>query len=403
MKITYLHQYFNTPDMPGGTRSYEMARRLVAMGHEVNMVTSWREADGRKGWFVTDEAGIKVHWLPVPYSNRMGFAARIRAFFHFALRSAHHAASLDADIVFATSTPLTIALPGVYAARRRKVPMVFEVRDLWPDVPYAMGALNNRLVFWAAERLEKLAYKSSAHVIALTPTMRDFISGKGIPLSNITSIPNLANLDAFQVGRKKQDGTKTILYCGNLGPAHGPEYLVELAKYFHDHGLNIKIEVIGGGKLLDALIQASADHGCIDKTISFHGPKPKNLVSEFYLGADATIMTITDCELLYRHSVQNKFFDSLAAGKPVIANYRGYASELAEIMNAGLIVDRNDMDAAATRIASYLGDQEGLIQAGKNARRLAEKEFDADILAERLEQVFLSVLPVNLRNPRVNA
>lgn len=402
MKITYLHQYFNTPNMPGGTRSYEMARRLVAMGHDVNMVTSWREADGRKGWFVTDEAGIKVHWLPVPYSNRMGFGERIRAFFQFALRSAQRAAALEADIVFATSTPLTIALPAVYAARRRKVPMVFEVRDLWPDVPHAMGALNNKFVFWAAERLEKFAYRTSAHVIALTPTMRDFVSGKGIPLSKITSIPNLANLDAFQMGRKQQDGRKTILYCGNLGPAHGPEYLVELAEYFHDHGLNIKIEVIGGGKLLDALIQTSTDHGCIDRTISFHGPKPKNQVSDFYLGADATIMTITDCELLYRHSVQNKFFDSLAAGKPVIANYRGYASELAEIMNAGLIVERDDIGAAATKIASYLADQERVFQAGANARKLAEEEFDAEMLAQRLERVFLSVLSDNSGKPKVN-
>ncbi len=375
--------------MPGGTRSYEMARHLVAMGHELNMVTSWREADGRKSWFVTDEAGIKVHWLPVPYSNRMGFNERILAFFKFALLSAHKAASFDSDIIFATSTPLTIALPAVYAARRRKVPMVFEVRDLWPDVPYAMRALNNNFVFWAAEQLEMFAYRKSEHIIALTPTMRDFISGKGISLSKITSIPNLANLDTFRVGRKQNDRMKVILYCGNLGPAHGPEYLVELAKYFYDHALNIKIEVIGDGKLLESLKHASAHYGCIDKTIVFHGPKPKNQVADFFLDADATIMTITDCELLYRHSVQNKFFDSLAAGKPVIANYRGYASELAEIMNAGLIVDRNDITAAASQIAEYLGDQEVILLAGKNARKLAEDRFSQDKLGAQLEQVLL--------------
>ncbi len=71
--------------MAGGTRSYEMARRLVANGHEVNMVTSWREEDERKDWFVTDEAGIRVHWLPVPYSNKMSHGERIRAFFRFAV------------------------------------------------------------------------------------------------------------------------------------------------------------------------------------------------------------------------------------------------------------------------------------------------------------------------------
>jgi hypothetical protein len=68
MRITYLHQYFNTPDMSGGTRSYEMARRLVTKGHEVNMITSWREDDGRKGWFQTE--GLQCIGMPVPYSTR---------------------------------------------------------------------------------------------------------------------------------------------------------------------------------------------------------------------------------------------------------------------------------------------------------------------------------------------
>ena len=129
--------------MAGGTRSYEMARRLVAMGHEVNMVTSWREPDGRNDWFTTDEAGIQVHWLPVPYSNHMSYNQRIASFFKFAWGAARKAATLPADVVFATSTPLTISLPGVYAARRQKVPMVFEVRDLWAELPIATVASSS--------------------------------------------------------------------------------------------------------------------------------------------------------------------------------------------------------------------------------------------------------------------
>ncbi|POQ98360.1 glycosyltransferase WbuB [Alkalispirochaeta sphaeroplastigenens] len=391
MKITYLHQYFNTPAMSGGTRSYEMARRLVAMGHEVNMITSWRDTDEKVRWFETDESGIKVHWLPVPYSNSMGFSERIRAFLKFAIQSARRAASLESDIVFATSTPLTIALPAVYAARRRRVPMVFEVRDLWPDVPYAIGAIKSRALFWIAGRLERFSYKAATHIIALTPTMRDFISGKGVALSKITSIPNLASLDAFSMGTKRNDTrTKTILYCGNLGPAHGPEFLLELAKIFYDRQMQIKIEVVGGGKLLDRLMSDAGTHGCLGNAIFFHGPLPKKEVDHFYNEADATIMTIADCELLYRHSVQNKFFDSIAAGKPVIANYRGYASELAETMNAGLIVERNNIAAAASKIADFLKDDECLQRMGMNARQLAEKDFDADLLARRLEHVLLS-------------
>jgi UDP-N-acetylglucosamine:LPS N-acetylglucosamine transferase len=133
VRIIYLHQYFTTPEMPGGTRSYEMARRLVASGHEVHMVTTWREPISSVDWFRTEEAGIQVHWLPLPYSNRMRHSQRVGTFFRFAWAAARKAASLSGDLVFATSTPLTIALPGIYASRRGKIPLVFEVRDLCPS------------------------------------------------------------------------------------------------------------------------------------------------------------------------------------------------------------------------------------------------------------------------------
>ena len=86
MTILYLHQYFNTPKMSGGTRSYEMARRLVKMGHDVHMVTSYRDETDKKDWFITNEDGIIVHWLPLLYSNKMNYTQRIKAFFNFAIK-----------------------------------------------------------------------------------------------------------------------------------------------------------------------------------------------------------------------------------------------------------------------------------------------------------------------------
>src|SRR5690606_33152003 len=180
MRIIYLHQYFNTLDMPGGTRSYEMARKLVAAGHEVHMVTSWRNDDGRPaGWFQTDEAGIRVHWLPVPYSNHMSYLQRVLAFFRFAFLSLGKAKELNGDVVFATSTPLTIALPAVLAARSKKIPLVFVVRDLWPELPVAMVALRNPMLKWLATRLEKWAYYNSEAIIALSPGMKQGVIRAG--------------------------------------------------------------------------------------------------------------------------------------------------------------------------------------------------------------------------------
>lgn len=133
--------------MSGGTRSYEMARRMVAAGHEVHMITSYREqGECRKDWCQTDESGIQVHWYPVPYSNLMGFAQRLKAFFAFALAARRKASELESDILFATSTPLTIAPSAVPAARKKRIPMVFEVRDLWPEMPIASGVLRNPML-----------------------------------------------------------------------------------------------------------------------------------------------------------------------------------------------------------------------------------------------------------------
>src|SRR3546814_15804551 len=84
MKILYLHQYFTTPSMPGGTRSYEMAKRLVAAGHEVHIITSWHEHTDKAEWCTDQIDGIHIHWLPVPYSNKIGFTRRVPAFVWFA-------------------------------------------------------------------------------------------------------------------------------------------------------------------------------------------------------------------------------------------------------------------------------------------------------------------------------
>jgi hypothetical protein len=187
MRVAYLHQYFREPSESGGTRSYEFARRWVAQGHDVNIVTT-EQSRGQafSGWQVREVEGISVHRLYLPYDNKMSHAERIRAFLKFSLAAGPRAVKIGGDIVFASSTPLTIAIPGIWAARRLGVPMVFEVRDLWPEVPIAMGALNGRIPRHLSRSLEKLAYRHSSAIIALSPGIAEAISqnpgARGIPI-----------------------------------------------------------------------------------------------------------------------------------------------------------------------------------------------------------------------------
>ena len=158
--------------MTGGTRSYEMAKRLVRDGHSVEMITTDRDRDsGGKQWRVTNEDGITVHWLSVPYSQNMHATQRIRAFLVFAVRSTFKACSLRVDLVFATSTPLTIAIPAMIAKTFQRVPFVFEIRDIWPKAAIAVGMLKNPLAIAIAKWLEKLAYKKADKIYRAGPIL----------------------------------------------------------------------------------------------------------------------------------------------------------------------------------------------------------------------------------------
>jgi glycosyltransferase involved in cell wall biosynthesis len=398
VRIVYLHQYFNTPDMAGGTRSFEMARRLVARGHQVDLVTSSRDRGREGGWYTTVEAGIRVHWLPVPYDNKMSFGQRFRAFLRFAFAASRRAASLPADVVFATSTPLTIVFPGIYSAWRRRVPLVFEVRDLWPDVPIAMGVIRNPVAIWLARALERLAYRYSKHIVALAPGMRVDILGKGVAAHKVSVIPNGCDRGVFGVDhasavaalRASRDWLgqrRLVLFGGTLGLANGVGYLVSIAEAMRRLDPEIRFVVIGDGAERAAIAELARHKGVLDQTFFMPGAMPKRELAVWLAACDMAVGLFSGPRVLWKDAVQNKFFDALAAGKPVACNFSGFQSELAVQHDVGLIFDAEDAELAARQMHSKLNDDAWLAAVRVRALRLAADDFDRDRLAERLGDV----------------
>jgi glycosyltransferase involved in cell wall biosynthesis len=397
VRVVYLHQYFSTPSMAGGARSYQMARRLVAMGHEVIMVTSDQHPSANApAWRESREAGIRVLWAAVPYDNVMGYAARIKAFLTFAWRSARKAAELRGDVVFATSTPLTIALPAAYAAWRSKCPMVFEVRDLWPAVPIAIGAIRNPLLKAAARWLERFAYRNAAHVVALAPGMAADIVAAGYPADRVTVIPNGCDLDVFAgeaLGRAIRErhawlGERPLLvFAGTFGLVNGMDYLVRLAASIAKIDADVRIVGVGTGRELAATKALAEQLGVLGRNFFLVGQQPKADVAGWLQAADMTIALFTGPEIVWRDAVQNKFFDSLAAGKPVANNFEGWQAKVAAEAGAGLILSPTDHDAAARDVVRALRDPEWLRAAGAAAGTLARSRFNRDALAAELAKV----------------
>lgn len=400
MKIVYLHQYFNTPSMVGGTRSYELARRLVAKGHQVEMVTSWREPGARRGWFTSVEEGINVHWLPVPYGNHMSYRQRIVAFLRFAVAAARKAASFDADVVYATSTPLTIALPAVHAARRMRCPMVFEVRDLWPAVPIAMGALRNPLSRWAARRLEKFAYRHSRKIVALSPGMADGVAATGYRVADLSVIPNSADLELFagdgqgahrfRRAHPELGEHPIILYPGTFGRVNGVEWLVRLAAEARHRQLPCVFVFIGEGSEKKATERLAAELGLLGVNCFIYSAKSKAGIVDAFNAAELVASVTIDLPALEANSA-NKFFDALAAGRPVAINYGGWQADLIRKHQLGMVWPRDPVQAAQA-LGRWLGNPELSQLAGRRARSLAEQQFDRELLANQLAGLLTEVV-----------
>lgn len=384
--------------MSGGTRSYEMARRLVEKGHEVHVITSWRGKRESNGWFSTLEAGIHVHWLPVQYSNSMSYARRIIAFVRFAILSAAKCASLKCDLIFATSTPLTIAIPAVYASRKQGVPMVFEVRDLWPELPIAIGALKSRVLQKWAYALERWAYRNSEAIVALSPGMRDGIIRAGYPLERIVTIPNSSDNDyfisdeeevkKFRYARPWLGDRPLIVYAGTFGRINGVSYLVDLAVEIRELDPTVCILLVGEGQERSLIEDNARRAGVLGKNLFIEEAISKKDVPVLLSAADISCSLFLDIPAMRANSA-NKFFDSLASSKPVLLNYGGWQADLVKRFGCGLVTWGLNVKAASLVVVKAINDKEWLRKAGQASKYLAEDYFARDQLAKQLEQVLL--------------
>ena len=397
MKIIYLHQYFNTPEMPGSTRSYEMAIRMIQAGHDVEIITSNRQKYFKQKTEIYE--GIKVHWIPVPYNNHMNFRLRVYAFLKFSLLSTIKALQLKGDIIFATSTPLTIAIPGLIASKLKNRKLIFEVRDLWPDIPIAIGFLKNRLLIFLSKLLEKTTYKNSDLIVALSPGMKSGILEKGISQSKVIVIPNSCDNELFEKkanpSEKLKDffstNEKVLLYAGTIGKANGLSYLVKMASALQAIRSSVKILVIGEGAEKKELISLASEKDLLNKYIFFMNPvSKKEMVFAFQKASFCSSIFIDLKEL--RANSANKFFDALAASKPILINYGGWMKDLISDHGNGISAHGKDIDSVAFDLDSKINNDQWLHEAGQKSKKLSKTLFDRDMLAKnmikKIEEVF---------------
>jgi glycosyltransferase involved in cell wall biosynthesis len=399
LKVVYLHQYFNTADVAGGTRSYEFARRLAGRGHEVHVVTSSR-SNGRRDrtWRVTNVEGINIHAISQPYDNAMGPRERLDAFLRFAVYSAIRARSLRGDIVFATSTPLTIALPAIMATLGRKTPFVMEVRDLWPSVPIALGYLRNPVARLLAKTLERFAYAKASRIIALSQGMADGVASAGFDASRISVIPNLSDTKRFQCAPDTEtfyrkhpqlSGRPFIVYTGTFGQVNGVEYMADLAKAYRALDPNLAFVAIGDGGRKNAVAAYAKSIGVLDKNFFLLDPVPKKELPGILAASLACCSWVIPVVELEANSA-NKLFDAFAAGRPMLINHGGWQSDLLTTTGAGLELSGSSPEQAAEWLYKHASNEAWLVRAREASKELGVSRFEVEQLFGEFEQVLLT-------------
>jgi len=403
MRILYIHQFFAMRDSSHPTRSYEFARRMVAQGHEVTMVTggSRLPAEHREKLFSRFEVdGIDVRSVRGDYSNYMSYPRRIIAFALFIFGGTWLSVRAPRpDVVFATSTPLTVAIPGYVASRLRRRPYVFEVRDPWPDAAFQMGALSPTSVLGRLSKwLERFTYRKADAVIGLSPGMVDFILAEDTDPAKVFMVPNCSDLDLFHPGPKDDalvarlglQDKFVVGYTGAVGPANAVHVIAEAAALLKAAGREeIAIVVAGDGKRAPQIRDMKEDGGL--DNLHLLGSVPKHDMPALLRSCDVLLAHLAKVPVLYTGS-PNKLFDALASGRPIIVNSPGWTKPLVVENDAGLFVEPEDARALADAIVMLADDPVSVERMGRNARKVAEEQFSRDEQADRLIAVLEDVV-----------
>lgn len=388
MRIIYIHQYFKTPKEGGAVRSYHLAKGLVDAGHEVEMITGGAQQGYDQRWI----DGIKVHYLPVRYDQKFGFFKRIWSFLSYVHQAKKLVKKLlRPELLYITSTPLTTGLIGLWAKKKFAIPYIFEVRDLWPQAPIEVGAINNPILKKILVSIEKRVYQQAMSLVALSPGIADHLR-KVTPTKQVHLISNFSDLERFYPIEKRCDLLQqygindclTIAYTGALGQVNAVEELLELAELAQNREKNWQFLIMGEGSH-EAQLRKIASIKSLEQVrfISF-GSKEK--VNEVLSLADFAWISFAHLPVLKTNS-PNKFFDALAAGKAILVNHKGWVYDLVKVHRLGITCLPSKVESAFEKLECLESNPKELIKMGVNSRQLAELHFTKEQAVSHLKQV----------------
>jgi colanic acid biosynthesis glycosyl transferase WcaI len=400
MRILYISQYFPPEAGATQTRAYEMAKNWVRLGHQVTMLTEFPNhpsgiiPDTYKGKFFehVDLDGIDVVRVWVRASPVKNFVNRMWFYLTFMFNASIASLFIDhgkVDFLYATSPPLFVGGVALFIRFYRRIPMVFEVRDLWPESAVALGELKNHQVVSIATRLEELCYRKATQIIVVTHGIYERLINRRILPEKLIYIPNGANVELFAydpIGRTRirtelrLENKFVAIYAGIFGLAQGLEVILEAARLLVIRP-EIHFVLIGDGPKKSEINSLASSYNLPNLTLL--SEKPREQIPAYLSAADVALAPLKKAEI-FKGALPSKLFDAWACERPVILSIDGEARELVERINGGIYIPPEEPEKLAEAIQSLMNSPIESQTMGKNGLRYTKERHSRAALAEEL-------------------
>ncbi|MBA3074566.1 MAG: glycosyltransferase family 4 protein [Anaerolineae bacterium] len=405
MHILLIHQAFAAINEPGGTRHHEIARYLVKQGHQVTIITSpvsyltGENSRGKTRWVTREnsEPGITILRAYTYAALHRSFFHRILSFFSFMFSSFFIGLGVKhVSVVWGTTPPIFQGWTAWLLSRLKRVPFMFEVRDLWPAFAIAVGVLKNKTLIRMSEWLERFLYRHADAMVVNSPGFIDHVSQRGA--KNLTLVENGVDVSMFDLTENGADFRKThhlenkfiALYAGAHGISNNLGVILESAAITRDDP-QIAYVFVGDGKEKAKLIEEAKAKKLTN--LLFLPSIPKIEMNAVLAAADACIAILKPIEM-YKTTYPNKVFDYMAAAKPVLLLIDGVIRQVVEEAQCGKFVEPGDPQALADQLKIMHNNVDNTKRMGKNGREYVEQFFNRSVLAAKMEKVFYSLVEV---------
>lgn len=403
LKILFINHYAIPPTQAGGTRHYSLAKELIALGHEVQIVAANFNHQTKTPIVnnVTDTVVEQVYdQVPFIFVNVPGYQgnspARLKNMLSFSSRilcCRFFKRMVPPDVVIGSSPHPLAAWAAQRMAGRWGVPFIFEVRDLWPQSLIDLGRISSRHpVVKLLAHIESYLYNRAAKIVALLPGAHQYIESVGINANKIIWIPNGIDFSIYdQVLTDVSNKRFTVMYAGAHGLANGLKTIIKCAEILdNEYGDKIVFRLVGDGPEKESLKNLVVKKQL--NNVEFDEPVPKSQIPGVLRQADAFIIVVQDSPL-YKYGISpNKIYDYLVSAKPVIIGVNALNNPVKEA-GAGIIVPPEDPEKLAKAVLDlYHMTNAEREQMGLNGREYVEKNHDFRKLAIRLENTLLTAI-----------